>query len=99
MVTSAQLIYLRRRQRRRVRIVGSPPAAEVGTSYDYEPTIRGGSAPYTLAVTGGALPDGLAIDGLKITGTPTEDGVFHAFLQASGGGRVGERQLEFVVVA
>jgi len=48
------------------------PAGEVGTVYTGALTSRGGTAPYTWALTGGSLPAGLTLTSAgTITGTPT----------------------------
>lgn len=56
-------------------ISGSPAAATVGTAYSFTPTISGGTAPYTVAVSG--LPAGLSRSSSSTgatTGTPTTVG-------------------------
>ncbi|WP_158876895.1 putative Ig domain-containing protein [Antarcticirhabdus aurantiaca] len=52
-------------------ISGSPSAAVLGSAYSFVPTIRGGTAPYSVAVTG--LAQGLSANSATgaITGTPT----------------------------
>jgi uncharacterized repeat protein (TIGR03803 family) len=53
----------------------SLPAAAVGTSYTQALTARGGTAPYTFAVTAGSLPAGLSLSTAGVlSGTPTTIG-------------------------
>jgi hypothetical protein len=52
------------------------PLAEADAAYSADLGIGGGTAPYTVALTGGALPAGLLTDPLGITGTPTVTGKF-----------------------
>ena len=90
---------LRRLKRRRVHIVGQPPGMTVDEATAYTLDIRGGLAPYTLAVVGGALPEGLDIDEATIAGTPTELGSASAFIQVTdAGGVTSQKQLNFAVV-
>ena len=54
---------------------GTPAAsATVGTAYDFQPTVTGGSPAYTFSLTSGTLPDGLSLDSAtgQIAGTPTQ---------------------------
>ena len=47
------------------------PTSWVGMPYVANVVVHGGTAPYTLSVSGGALPDGLALANNVLTGTPT----------------------------
>jgi hypothetical protein len=62
-------------------LTSSVPEGEVGATYDAVLTVRGGTGPYTAAVTAGSLPDGLTLgpgsaadEAGTITGTPTTAG-------------------------
>src|SRR2546430_11662826 len=54
------------------------PPATVGTPYNSILTIRGGSAPYKLSVTGGKLPRGFTLDSStgSLSGMPHSTGKF-----------------------
>jgi hypothetical protein len=82
-VQLSQMEASRRRQRRRVRIVGEPAGAQVGVAYTYAPDVRGGTGPYTVTLEAGALPDGLSVVDSEITGTPTEAGAFPVWLEVA----------------
>lgn len=71
----------RRRQRRRVRLVGEAPGATQGEAYSYELDIRGGTGPYTVTVDSGTLPDGLSLNDTTIEGTPTTPGSTRVWLE------------------
>jgi hypothetical protein len=57
---------------------GALPDATGGTSYTQTLAARGGTPPYSWAVTSGSLPAGLTLDPLSgtISGTPTQGGAF-----------------------
>jgi hypothetical protein len=44
----------------------------VGVAYDNDIAVSGGMEPFTSVVTVGTLPDGLSLDGVTISGTPTQ---------------------------
>ncbi|MEU3455147.1 putative Ig domain-containing protein [Micromonospora sp. NPDC006766] len=59
-------------------VVTSVPLGEVNASYSYRPTVVGGVAPYTWAVTAGPIPPGLTFNPFtgELTGVPTTPGVY-----------------------
>jgi hypothetical protein len=74
------------------------PATTVGTVYDQQLTVTGGTAPITWSITSGALPDGLTLDpdtGL-ISGTTTTTGVVPFTVTATDAAGVTASQ-DFVV--
>ncbi len=54
----------------------SPAAGEVSIGYAQQPTLTGGTGPFTWAVTAGSLPTGLVLNTTTgaVTGTPTAAG-------------------------
>jgi hypothetical protein len=64
-----------------------PSSGSTGVAYTGALSATDGIAPYSFVVTGGALPDGLTMDlAGNITGTPTLNGVFTAFVTITGTG-------------
>jgi uncharacterized repeat protein (TIGR01451 family)/CSLREA domain-containing protein len=59
------------------------PGGAAGVAYTPSNVASGGTAPYTLSVTGGALPPGITINGNGLAGTPTQTGTFSFTLLAS----------------
>ncbi len=51
--------------------VAALPNAEVGTSYDADLHVAGGSEPYAVSIATGMVPPGIAPAGTHLTGTPT----------------------------
>lgn len=66
-------------------LAGGPlPAAATGAAYERGFEAAGGTAPYAYAVTAGALPTGLSLSSAgRLTGAPTEGGVFAFTVTAS----------------
>ncbi len=62
----------------RITVSTNLPPATVGTPYNSILTIRGGSAPYKLSVTGGTLPRGFTLDSStgSLSGMPHSTGKF-----------------------
>ena len=56
-----------------------------GTAFNYQPTVFGGVAPYTWAISSGALPTGLALSSASglISGTPSVADTFSFVLTVS----------------
>jgi uncharacterized repeat protein (TIGR01451 family) len=79
----------------------SPAAGEVNVAYSQQPTLTGGTAPITWAVTAGSLPAGLALNpatGL-LSGTPTAAGSFSLTVAATDAfGQAAGRTVTLVVV-
>ncbi|PPG20249.1 hypothetical protein C5C74_04970 [Rathayibacter sp. AY1E8] len=64
-------------------LAGDPPAATVGTPYDFDYSVTGTPAP-TVSLVSGTLPAGLSLDDRGgLTGTPTADGRSTFTLRAS----------------
>ncbi len=63
----------------------APPNGEVGVGYTAQPTVAGGTGPYTWAVSVGTLPGGLSINATTgaITGIPTAAGTTNITVQAT----------------
>lgn len=61
-----------------------PPAAALGSPYNFQFEASGGVPPYSYALISGSLPPGLTMlnDG-SIKGTPSQIGVFQAMLEVS----------------
>ncbi len=77
----------------------SLPLAEADATYSADLGIGGGTAPYTVTLTGGALPAGLLTDPLGIVGTPTVTGKFVFTLEVTDDvGAVSSRQFTLQVV-
>jgi hypothetical protein len=66
-------------------VAGTLPGGIVGTLYSANPTVSGGSAPYTWSVSGGSLPPGLNLNTSSgaIGGTPSRDGSFNFSLRVT----------------
>ena len=60
-------------------------SAVVGSAYNANITVSGGSGPYTFTVATGSLPAGLTLNASTgtISGTPTSSGTFNFTIQAS----------------
>lgn len=57
----------------------------VGQSYDIDPVITGGTAPYTFSTVAGALPTGMTLNATtgRISGVPTSTGTYSVTVQAT----------------
>jgi hypothetical protein len=64
-------------------ITGTLTSATVGDSTAFNPSISGGTAPYTLSLFSGALPAGRAIVGLSVTGTYTTAATYNYTLRVT----------------
>ncbi len=66
-----------------LRLFNYLPGGTVGTPYSHHFMVIGGRLPYTVALAGGRLPYGLTFDpaALTVSGTPLEDGNFHAVFE------------------
>ncbi len=58
----------------------APAAGEVGVAYSQQPTVAGGTAPYTWSISAGSLPAGVSLNPAtgQVSGTPTAAGTFSA---------------------
>jgi hypothetical protein len=78
----------------------TPPAGQVSVAYSQQPTLSGGTGPYTWALSAGSLPPGLTINpttGL-ISGTPTIVGNYPVTISATDFlGQTGSDAVTFVV--
>ena len=65
----------------------NPPLGHVGTPYTHEFKARGGTGPYSFAITGGTFPPGLTLstDG-KAAGTPSKIGTYSFEITATEAG-------------
>lgn len=64
-----------------------PLTGSVGVPYNGSISALQGIAPYSFAVTSGSLPNGLSMDSSgNITGTPTLNGFYTAFVTITGAG-------------
>lgn len=64
----------------------SIPDAVMGSAYNADLSVTGGTGPYTVTVVIGSLPAGLSTTGSSITGTPTDTGNFSFTLQITEAG-------------
>ena len=69
------------------------PGGTVGAAYDL--TLSAGGDPCAWSATG--LPQGLSLEGGRISGTPTQTGIFEVTLIASNGGGSDQRRFSLVV--
>ncbi len=63
----------------------APAAGEVGVAYSQQPTVTGGTAPFTWSITAGSLPAGITLNpatGL-VSGTPSVSGTFSVTIGAT----------------
>jgi len=58
------------------------PGGLLGVPYTASNIAGGGTAPYSLSLTGGSLPPGVTISGNSLSGTPTQIGTFSFTLAA-----------------
>lgn len=100
MASTAALAAMQRRlDRRRLRIVKSPPTATVGVAYEEDIEVKGGLAPHELTVVGGELPAGLSIEGVTLSGEPGEAGTERVtFLIVDANGVERESAIDISVV-
>jgi uncharacterized repeat protein (TIGR01451 family) len=64
----------------------TPPAGEVSVPYSHQPTLTGGTGPFSWMLTAGSLPAGVTLNpstGL-LSGTPTASGSNSATIAATG---------------
>jgi hypothetical protein len=66
-------------------VVTELPGGDVGVYYEETVEARGGTSPYTFAVTIGSLPDGLSLNETTgvISGTPSTEGIFTFTIEAT----------------
>jgi hypothetical protein len=65
-------------------IAASLPSGAVGTNYNAELSVTGGTAPYTFGVVSGQLPNGVSLtkESGSISGNPTSAGTFNFVVSA-----------------
>ncbi|GLZ42378.1 hypothetical protein Acsp05_60020 [Actinokineospora sp. NBRC 105648] len=66
-------------------LVFAPAPGEVGVAYSQQPTLTGGTGPFTWAVTAGGLPAGVTLNSSTglLSGTPTAAGSFAVTIAAT----------------
>lgn len=80
----------------------APDPGEVAVAYSQQPTVSGGTAPFTWAVTAGSLPAGVSINSATglISGTPTAAGTFSVTVAVTDSfGQVASKTVSVVIVA
>jgi hypothetical protein len=78
------------------------PGGAVGTPYNQQFAVTGGTAPYTWATPTGALPDGLTFDTTQaiLSGTPAKTGTFTFTLQVTDSlGAAGAKTFQITISA
>ena len=66
-------------------LVFTPAAGEVGVPYGQQPTLTGGTGPFTWRISAGSLPAGVTINAATglVSGTPTASGNFSVTVAAT----------------
>lgn len=77
---------------------GSPqPYIVVGAPVDYQFYATGGQPPYQWQVLSGAFPEGLTFTDGRLSGTPTQPGIFPVTLQIKQGEQAASRDFKILV--
>ncbi len=78
----------------------TPPGGEAGAAYSAQPTVTGGTSPYTWSVSAGTLPAGLTINASTglISGTPTSSGTTNVTVQVVDGNSVSATKAVSIVI-
>ncbi len=83
-------------------VVFTPAAGEVGVPYSQQPTVTGGTGPFTWRISAGSLPAGVTINAATglVSGTPTASGTFSITVTATDSfNQVASATASLVVVA
>jgi uncharacterized repeat protein (TIGR01451 family) len=78
------------------------PDGEVGISYSQQPTLTGGTGPFTWSVSAGSLPAGLTLSSTTglLSGTPTASGPYPMTIQVVDSfNQVASKTVSLVIVA
>ncbi|MEV5968235.1 putative Ig domain-containing protein [Kribbella sp. NPDC051952] len=83
-------------------ITFAPTAGEVSVAYLHQPTLTGGTGPFTWSITSGSLPAGLTLNASSglVSGTPTAAGSFAVTLTVTDSfGQTAARTATVLIVA
>ena len=72
--------------------------ADVGSPYQRNYRVIGGTAPYTVSLVGHSYPAGMTLTNLTVSGTPLEDGLFLPVLNVADNAAHSFRAQDFVFV-